>query len=133
MRTPLDPSRLAHFNYAIITVVGTDNYPYSIPTEFEVSPDKRILLKKPPSNNPLTAKRVGVLFNHISAIPTGGYADRRYILIWGRLSDHDGKLELHPETLTEWDEKILPFPELCARAAPQGQKYLQDLQRQVEA
>src|SRR6266571_4211600 len=74
----------------------------------------------------------GFLFNHISAIPTGGYTDRRYMLVSGRLSDQKGKLKLDPESITEWDEKILPFGELCAKAAPQGQRYLQTI-RQIEA
>jgi 1,4-dihydroxy-2-naphthoate polyprenyltransferase len=128
----IDFERLAKFNYAIINAVGEDGFPFSLPTEFEVTPLKEILLKKPSSSFPLLGRKVGVLFNHISAIPTGGYTDRRYMLVWGSLKDQKGELKLEPESMSEWDEKILPFGELCAKAAPQGVKYLQTV-RQIEA
>jgi len=127
----IDFKRLAEFKYAIISAIGEDGFPFSLPTDFEVTSQKEILLKKPTTNLPILGRNVGVLFNHISAIPTGGYTDRRYMLLWGRLRDQKGKLKLEPETMTEWDEKILPFGELCAKAAPQGQKYLQTV-RQID-
>ena len=127
----IDFERLAKFNYAIINAVAEDGFPFSLPTDFEVTAKGEILLKKPASPN-LFGKEVGVLFNSISAIPTGGYTDRRYILVWGKLKEQGGKLKLEPRALSEWDEKILPFGELCAKAAPQGSKYLQKL-GQIEA
>jgi|SRR5215467_11228097 len=133
MRGPtIDFKRLSEFKYAIINAVGEDGFPFSLPTDFELTPQKEILLRKPAANLPILGKKVGVLFNHISAIPTGGYTDRKYMLLWGRLNDQKGRLKLEPESITEWDEKILPFGELCAKAAPQGQKYLQTV-RQIEA
>jgi len=133
MPTPkIDFNRLATFKYAIINAVGEDGFPFSLPTDFEITPQREILLAKPHTNLALLGKNVGILFNHISAIPSGGYTDRRYMLLWGRLHDQKGKLKLEPESMTEWDEKILPFGELCAKAAPQGQKYLQTV-RQIEA
>jgi len=127
----IDFKRLAEFKYAIISAIGEDGFPFSLPTDFEVTSQKEILLKKPTTNLPILGRNVGVLFNHISAIPTGGYTDRRYMLLWGRLRDQKDKLKLEPEAMTEWDEKILPFGELCAKAAPQGQKYLQTV-RQID-
>ncbi len=127
----IDFKRLAEFKYAIINAIGEDGFPFSLPTDFEVTSQKEILLKKPTANLPILGRNVGVLFNHISAIPTGGYTDRRYMLLWGRLRDQKGKLKLEPEAMTEWDEKILPFGELCAKAAPQGQRYLQTV-RQID-
>jgi 1,4-dihydroxy-2-naphthoate polyprenyltransferase len=128
----IDFDRLTSFKYAIINAIGEDGFPFSLPTDFEVTAQKEILLAKPLTNLPLLGRQVGVLFNHISAIPTGGYTDRRYMLVSGRLKDQKGKLKLEPESMTEWDEKILPFGELCAKAAPQGQRYLQAV-RQIEA
>jgi len=132
MKPTIDFERFAQFKYGIISLVGSDGFPWSYPTNFQLTPSREILLTKPTHSVPLIGKRVGVLFNHIAAIPTGGYTERRYMLIWGTLSENFGKLRLHPDSMSEWDEKILPFPELCARAAPQGQKYLQNLQHQVE-
>ncbi len=131
-RSPIDFARLAKFNYAIINAIGEDGFPFSLPTAFEVTSQKEILLAKPGTGFQLLGKNVGVLFNHISAIPAGGYTDRRYMLVWGRLKEHEERLKLEPENISEWDEKILPFGELCAKAAPQGAKYLQTV-RQIEA
>ena len=133
MALQVDFTRLAQFKYAIINVLGNDGYPYSVPTEFQIDKSQRILLKRPVSPISIVGKRAGVLFNHITAIPTGGYTDRRYMLIWGSLVENDGMLELRPKAMSEWDEKILPFPELCAKAVPQGQRYLEGLHSQVEA
>ena len=133
MPIQLDFARLAQFKYAIINVLGNDGYPYSVPTEFQIKNSQRILLKRPVSPISIVGKRAGVLFSHITAIPTGGYTGRRYMLIWGSLVENDGMLELRPKAMSEWDEKILPFPELCAKAAPQGQRYLEGLHSQVEA
>lgn len=129
----LDFNRLGQFNYAIITLVGSDGFPMSLPTDFQVTPRNEILLKKPSSQAPLEGKTVGVLFNHITPIPTGGYTDRRYIQIWGKLNGQRDQFRLKPERVSEWDEKILSFPELCAKSAPQGQRYLELVQSQIEA
>ena len=128
----IDFERLAKFNYAIINAVAEDGFPFSLPTDFEVTPKKEILLRKPAPSHDLFGKEVGVLFNHISAIPTGGYTDRRYMLVWGKLTEQGGKLRLEPRGVSAWDEKILPFGELCAKSAPQGAKYLRKL-GQIEA
>jgi len=130
--TNIDFDRLTSFKYAIINAIGEDGFPFSLPTDFEVTVQKEIILDKPVTNLPLLGRNVGVLFNHISAIPTGGYTDRRYMLVSGRLSDQKGKLKLDPESITEWDEKILRCGERCGKAARQGQRYLQTV-RQIEA
>lgn len=129
----LDLKRLANFPYAVITLVDHDGFPFSIATDYQISPKGEILLKKPGSRPDLQGRKVGVLFNSITAVPTVGYNERRYMLVWGTTSEEQGMLKLHPERLSEWDEKILPFDQLCARAAPQGAKYLASLQTSVEA
>jgi len=129
----IDYQRLAQFRYAILTTIGDDGYPFSITTNYQLTPDKKILLDKPKLPTKLDGRKVNVLFNHITGIPTGGYTDRRYMLIWGTTHEDHGKLRLEPEQLSEWDEKILPFPEYCAKVAPQGAKYLEKLQPSVEA
>ncbi|HZY93290.1 MAG TPA: hypothetical protein VFE98_00290 [Candidatus Bathyarchaeia archaeon] len=129
----LDLKRLANFRYAVISLVDNDGFPFSAATDFQITPKGEILLKKPGSRPDLKCKKVGVLFNSITAIPTVGYGDRRYMLVWGTTSEERGMYKLNPERLSEWDEKILPFDQLCARAAPQGAKYLASLQSSVEA
>lgn len=129
----IDYERLAKFRYAVITTIGEDGYPFSISTNFQLTPEKKILLDKPALPSKLEGKKVNVLFNHITGIPTGGYTDRRYMLVWGTTHEEGGKLRLAPEKMSEWDEKILPFPDYCAKSAPQGARYLEQLQSSVEA
>ena len=129
----LDLRRLANFRYAVITHIDHDGFPFSVATDFQIGPKGEILLKKPWSSSDLQGKKVGVLFNSITAVPTVGYNERRYMLVWGTTSDHQGMLKLNPERVSEWDEKILPFDQLCAKSAPQGAKYLAGLQASVEA
>jgi 1,4-dihydroxy-2-naphthoate polyprenyltransferase len=129
--TSIDYQRLANFRHAIITTIGEDGYPFSVSTSFQLSPDKKILLDRPAVPK-LDGKKVNVLFNHIAGIPTGGYTDRKYMLVWGTTHEEHGKLKLDPEKMAEWDEKILPFPEYCAKSAPQGARYLEKIQVSVE-
>ena len=129
----IDYERLARFRYAILTTISDDGYPFSITTNYQLTADKKILLDKPILPSKLDGRKVNVLFNHITGIPTGGYTDRRYMLLWGTTHEERGKLRLEPERLSEWDEKILSFPEYCAKVAPQGARYLEKLQPSVEA
>lgn len=129
----LDKEKLAKFGYGVLTLIADDGFPYSIPAKFKVTPDGDVLLEKPKTVPDLAGKKVGVLFNHITAIPTGGYTDRRYVLTSGSLDEHDGMLKLNVEKISEWDEKVLPFDQLCAQAVPQAAKYLKMLEAPVEA
>src|SRR5207245_9247709 len=127
------PDRLTLSRYGIVTWIDTDGFPFSVATDFILSENGEILLKKPSAPATMTGGRVGVLFNHITGIPTGGYTDRRYMLVWGRVSEDKGFLKLHPEELSEWDEKILPFDKLCASAVRQVNRYLESIQPSIDA
>ena len=129
----VDPDRLSRFRYGVVTWIDKDGFPFSVATDFLLSENGEILLKKPSAPTIMTGGRVGVLFNHITGIPTGGYTDRRYMLVWGRVSEDKGFLKLYPEELSEWDEKTLPFDKLCAAAVPQAKKYLESLQPSIDA
>ena len=129
----LDYQRLGNFRYAVITLIGDDGFPFSVSTDFKILPDKKIVLQKPARPSKLDGKRVNVLFNHITGLPGGGYGERRYMLVWGTTHEDHGTLRFEPESLSEWDEKILPFDQYCAKCAPQGAKYLGTLQASVEA
>ena len=129
----VDPDRLSRFRYGVITWIDKDGFPFSVATDFLLSENGEILLRKPSILPPVTDRRVGVLFNHITGIPTGGYTERRYMLVWGSVSEDKGFLKLHPEEISEWDEKILPFDKLCAEAVPQGKKYLESIQPSIDA
>ena len=40
----IDYTRLANFRYAILTTISDDGYPFSITTNYQLTPDKKILL-----------------------------------------------------------------------------------------
>src|SRR3989475_7361587 len=123
----VDPDRLALFRYGIITWIDKDGFPFSVATDFILSENGEILLKKPSVPATMTGGRVGVLFNHITGVPTGGYTDRRYMLVWGRVSEDKGFLKLRPEEVSEWDEKNLPFHKIIAAAGREGKRVLQSI------
>src|SRR2546422_7945191 len=129
----VDPDRVSRFRYGIVTWIDKDGFPFSVATDFLLSENGEILLKRPSVPTVMTGGRVGVLFNHITGIPTGGYTDRRYILVWGRGSEDKGFLKLHAEELSELDEKILALYKLCAAAVPQANRYLDSLQPSIAA
>src|SRR5207247_11259674 len=106
--TSLDYHRLGNFRYAIITLVGDDGFPFSVSTDFKIMPDKKIVLQKPAQPSKLDGKRVNVLFNHITGLPGGGYADRRYMLVSGTTQEHHGTLTFEPEKVSARDEKLTP-------------------------
>src|SRR5260370_34287353 len=132
-RELVNPDRLSLFRYGIITWIDKDGFPFSVATDFLLLENGEILLKKPTlAPQTVMGARIGVLFNHITGIQTGGYTDRRYMLVWGRVSEDRGFLNLHPEEISEWDEKILPFDKLCAAAVPQGKNELERLQPSID-
>lgn len=129
----IDLDRLTSFRYGVVTWIDKEGFPFSVASDFVLSENGEILLKKPNVPVLLPRDKVAVLFNHITGIPGVGYGDRRYMLVWGKVVEDKGFLKLYPEELSEWDEKIVPFDKLCAAAAPQGQKYLASLQPSIEA
>src|SRR3989442_6589290 len=83
----VDPDRLSRFRYGVVTWIGEDGFPFSVATDFLLSENGEILLKKPSTSPPMTDRRVGVLFNHITGIPTGGYTEPRYKVLCGQRSE----------------------------------------------
>src|SRR5438132_12570658 len=104
----VDPDRLSRFRYGVVTWIDKDGFPFSVATDFLLSENGEILLKRPSVPAIITGGRVGVLFNHITWIPTGGYTDRRYILVWGRVSEDKVFLKLHAEELSVSAQHVLP-------------------------
>src|SRR2546425_8504824 len=92
----VDPDRLSRFRYGVVTWIGEDGFPFSVATDFLLSENGEILLKKPSTSPPMTDRRVGVLFNHITGIPTGGYTGRRVIVCLGKVKRHQRIPKIHP-------------------------------------
>src|SRR5438874_13354553 len=83
----VDPDRLSRFRYGVVTWIDKDGFPFSVATDLLLSESGEILLKKRSAPAIMPVGRVGVLFNHITGIPTGGYTDRRYMLVSRRVSE----------------------------------------------
>src|SRR6266540_4169412 len=65
----IDYVRLANFRYAILTTISDDGYPFSITTNYQLTPDRKILLDKPILPSRLDGKRVNVLLTTSPAYP----------------------------------------------------------------
>src|SRR5437764_5477467 len=77
----VDPDRLSRFRYGIVTWIDKDGFPFSVATDFLLSENGEILLKRRSVPAVMTGGRVGVLFNHLTGVPTGGCTDRLLILV----------------------------------------------------
>ncbi len=120
--------KAATYSDAALTFVDDDGYPYSVPVECEIDPDKRVLkITKPKSLASVGGREVGVIFNHITPLPVGGYTDRRYLVFWGKLEDRGEKFTLEPTKGFTWDEKEVPFFQYSEMKVSRGKKYLDDL------
>ncbi|MGA3109637.1 MAG: prenyltransferase [Candidatus Bathyarchaeia archaeon] len=116
------------YSDAALTFVDDDGYPYSVPVECEIDPDKQVLkITKPKSLASVGGKEVGIIFNHITPLPVGGYTDRRYLVFWGKLEERGEKLTLEPTKGFTWDEKEVPFFQYSEMKVSRGKKYLDEL------
>src|SRR6266568_4892069 len=66
----VDPDRLSRFRYGVVTWIDKDGFPFSVATDFVLSENGEILLKKRSAPQTMMGARVVVLFNHITRIPT---------------------------------------------------------------
>jgi 1,4-dihydroxy-2-naphthoate octaprenyltransferase len=65
-------------------------------------------------------REVSILGSHIH--PTrGGYDERRYLQLWGRVADG---IRFTPTRAWGWDETEMPFFEYSERSVPQSRRYL---------
>src|SRR3989442_14345169 len=86
----VDPDRLSRFRYGIVTWIDKDGFPFSVATDFLLSENGEILLKRPSVPEIMTAGRGRGVFNPLTGIPTGDYTDRRYVLGGGSVMYHKG-------------------------------------------
>jgi 1,4-dihydroxy-2-naphthoate octaprenyltransferase len=115
---------LEQFNESIVSYLDDDGYPISYPSGFRVEGDTILVERrgKLSQGTPVT-----LTFNHITPLPTGGYTDRRYVVVRGQVVGLDGWVKVSPREFYGWDEKKTPFPEYCEIKAPQAQRYASEL------
>ncbi len=117
------------FSDAALTFEDEGGYPFSIPVSFKVdAKEKLVRIPKLKSMPPLAGRNVGIIFNYVNPLPTGGYTDRRYIVFWGQLQDEAETYVLNPTKGFVWDEKEVPFFQYSEMRVTRARKYLHDLE-----
>jgi len=118
----------AEFTDAAITFIDDDGYPFSMPISSEVNAEKGLVkFVKNPNLPSLAGREVGIIFNHVTPLPGGGYTDRRYIVFWGTLCEEGADYVLEPVKGFTWNEKDVPFFQYSEMSVPQARRYLDRL------
>lgn len=116
------------FADAALSFIDDDGYPFSVPVSVDVDPENQVVrIAKSSSIPSLEGREVNLIFNHIKALQTGGYTDRRYVVFWGQLLDDGMKLVLRPVKGYTWDEKDVPFFQYSEMKNITARKYLDEL------
>lgn len=120
--------KAATFSDAALSFIDDDGYPFSIPVNVEVDQENKVVrFAKPMNLSSLENRDINLIFNHITPLPTGGYTDRRYIVLWGRLTDEGEKFLLKPSKGYAWNEKDVPFFQYSEMRNSTARKYLGQL------
>jgi 1,4-dihydroxy-2-naphthoate polyprenyltransferase len=119
--TSEDLGRLAAYPHVVVSWVDDDGFPTSVATTLETDPAAGIARLVPPVGMPIPGDReVSVVGSHIHPT-TGGYDERRYLQLWGRVT---GGSLFSPIRAWGWDETEMPFFEYSERSVQQSRRYL---------
>jgi len=122
--TGADLERLATFAHVVVSWIDDAGYPVSVAASFGAHPDAGTVSLDMPAGMPIpTDRELSVLGSHIRPTP-GGYDQRRYLELWGRV---DGQGRFAPTRAWGWDEREVPFFEYSERSVPQSRRYLAKL------
>ncbi|MDQ3987152.1 MAG: prenyltransferase [Actinomycetota bacterium] len=120
---------LVEYGHAVLAYIDPNGYPVSVATEFILRADEGIIRLNRPSvdSEPPIGREVNVMFSHVRPQPGIGYDERRYVSVWGTVTDADEYLDVVPDRLHGWDEERLSFFELCERSVPVAHRYMRKL------
>jgi 1,4-dihydroxy-2-naphthoate octaprenyltransferase len=119
--TAADVERLAAYPHVAVSWIEDDGYPISVATTFEADAALGVVRLSVPAAMALpTDREINVVGSHIHPT-TGGYDERRYHELWGRIEDG---ATLRPTRAWGWDEIEVPFFEYSERSVPQSRRYL---------
>jgi 1,4-dihydroxy-2-naphthoate octaprenyltransferase len=121
-------TRLAPFSHAVLSWVQDDGYPVSVATAFRASRDEVDL--DPVDAAVPVPDEVHLVFSHIRPQRGVGYDERTYVDFAGELKREGATWRFTPTAARGWDEKHIPFMELCERALPQARRYLASLSQE---
>ena len=121
-------AKAASYSEVSLSFVDDDGYPFSIPVSVEIDQENGIVnIAKPRTLPTLDGREISLTFNHITPLSVGGYAERRYIVLWGKLADDANGLRLKPAKGYLWDEKEVPFFQYSEMKVPRARRYLNEL------
>jgi 1,4-dihydroxy-2-naphthoate octaprenyltransferase len=116
-----DLRRLAEYPHVVVSWVDDDGFPTSVATSVETDPNAAVARLVAPAGMAIPGDReVSVVGSHIHPTP-GGYDERRYLQLWGRVT---GGVAFAPTRAWGWDEAEMPFFEYSERSVPQSRRYL---------
>jgi 1,4-dihydroxy-2-naphthoate polyprenyltransferase len=119
--TAEDLRRLAEYPHVVVSWIDDDGFPTSVATTLDTDPGAGTARLVAPGGMPVPGDReVSVVGSHIHPT-TGGYDERRYLQLWGRVT---GGVQFAPTRAWGWDETEMPFFEYSERSVPQSRRYL---------
>jgi 1,4-dihydroxy-2-naphthoate octaprenyltransferase len=122
--------KLAGYTHVVVSWAGDDGYPMQTAAAFVSDPEKQEV-RIARTGLPLPLDRdVNIIASHIRPQPGTGYDERRYILLWGRLTALGDETVLRPGRAWGWDEAVTPFFEYVERSNPRARRYLGLLSRE---
>ncbi len=124
---------LERFEQFAVAYIDDDGYPVTLPVTIATAQDV-IKVRVPRGIDPqrITGKPVNLVANHIVPLPSGGYTDRRYVVLRGRtVSVEDDILHLEPFREYGWDERTTPFPEYVEVSTSRAKNYLEGLGKRL--
>ena len=121
-------AKASSYSEVSLSFVDDDGYPFSVPVKVEVDQENGFVkIAKPQTLPTLDGKEISLTFNHITPLPAGGYTDRRYVVLWGKLSDAADGFRLKPAKGYVWDEKEVPFFQYSEMKISRARRYLNEL------
>jgi 1,4-dihydroxy-2-naphthoate polyprenyltransferase len=118
---------------AVISHLDAGGYPFSFTAEVTIDKaGERVKIDQPRWLIPEPTAEVSLLKSHISPLPGGGYTDRRYVLLQGKVERDGREVVMVPEKSFSWDEKVVPFSEFCAQSLPQAKRYMEQIEVEKE-
>lgn len=121
-------AKAASYSEVSLSFIDDDGYPFSIPVSVEIDQENEIVkIAKPRTLPKIEGKEISLTFNHITPLPVGGYTDRRYIVLWGKLEDAMNGYRLKPVKGYVWDEKEVPFFQYSEMKVTRARRYLDEL------
>jgi 1,4-dihydroxy-2-naphthoate polyprenyltransferase len=116
--------KLTEYPHAVVSWVGDDGYPMQTAATFEVDEARGAVLLGGTGVAVPRDREVNLIASHIRPLAEGGYDERRYVTMWGRVGDDGGRASFAPARAWGWDEKETPFFEYSERSNRQARSYM---------